>query len=87
MIDTATRALLSLGCFVGVGAALMVPLTDAGSGERIVSLLALLLGAGIVVGSVAVRLLASRPLAPRRDRDDATPTSHDDPVVTPKENP
>ncbi|MDN5687744.1 MAG: hypothetical protein L0G94_13890 [Brachybacterium sp.] len=83
MIDTATRALLSLGCFVGVGAALMLPLTDAGTGERIVSILALLLGIGIVVGSVLARRLSSR----RRHRDDAMSDLTDDPIVTTKENP
>ena len=82
MIDTATRALLSLGCFVGVGAALMLPLTEAGTGERIVSILALLLGLGIVVGSVLARRLSSR----RRHRDEAIADLTDDPIVTTKEN-
>lgn len=83
MIDTATRTLLSLGCFVGVGAALMLPLTEAGTGERIVSILALLLGLGIVVGSVLARRLSSR----RRHRDEAMTALTDDPIVTTKENP
>lgn len=83
MIDTATRALLSLGCFVGAGSALMLPVTDAGTGERVVSILALLLGLGIVVGSVVVRRLSFR----RRHRDDAMSDLIDDPVVTTKENP
>ena len=83
MIDTATRALLSLGCFVGVGSALMFPLTAPGTGERVVSLLALVLGLGIVVGSVAARLLTDR----RRHRDDAMSDLNDDVVVTTKENP
>lgn len=83
MIETATRALLSLGCFVGVGAALMLPLTDGGTGERVVSILALLLGIGIVVGSVLARRLSSR----RRLRDDAMADLTDDPIVTTKENP
>jgi len=83
VIDTATRALLSLGCFVGVGSALMIPLTAPGTGERVVSLLALVLGLGIVVGSVAARLLTDR----RRHRDDAMSDLNDDVVVTTKENP
>ena len=83
MIDIATRALLSLGCFVGVGAALMLPLTEAGTGERIVSSLALLLGLGIVVGSVLARRLSSR----RRHRDEAIADLTDDPIVITKENP
>lgn len=83
MIDMATRALLSLGCFVGVGAALMIPFTQAGTGERVVSILALVLGIGIVAGSVAARLLSSR----RRQRNDAMADFIDDPIVTTKENP
>lgn len=82
MIDTATRALLSLGCFVGVGSALMIPLTAPGTGERVVSILALLLGTGIVVGSVAARRLSER----RRHRDGVMADLIDDPVVTTKEN-
>lgn len=82
MIDTATRALLSLGCFVGVGAALMLPLTENGTAERIVSILAVLLGSGIVVGSVAVQ----RTITHRRHRNDAMSDLIDDAVVTTKEN-
>lgn len=82
MIDVATRALLSLGCFVGVGSALMLPGTVAGSAERIVCLVALLLGLGIVVGSVVVRRLSLH----RRHRDAAMSDLIDDPVVTTKEN-
>lgn len=82
MIDTATRALLSLGCFVGVGSALMLPLTTAGTGERVVSILALVLGLAIIAGSVAARLLSAR----RRHRDEAMTDLIDDPVVITKEN-
>lgn len=83
MIDTATRALLSLGCFVGVGAALMLPLTQGGTSERIVSILSLLLGAGIVVGSVLVRRFTHH----RGHRDDAmSDLTDDDAVVTNKEH-
>ncbi|WP_114856189.1 hypothetical protein [Brachybacterium sp. YJGR34] len=81
MIDAASRALLSLGCFVGVGAALMLPLTEAGTAERVVSLLALLLGLGIIAGSVAARLLSTR----RRHRDEAMADHLDDPVDPTKE--
>lgn len=83
MIDTATRALLSLGCFVGMGAVLMLPLTPAGTAERLMSLIALVLGIGIVGGSVAARLLNSR----RRHRDEAMADLIDDQVVTTKEKP
>lgn len=82
MIDIASRALLSLGCFVGVGSALMLPGTAAGSAERIVSIFALLLGLGIVVGSVVARRISIR----RRHRDAAMYDLIDDPVVTTKEN-
>jgi hypothetical protein len=82
VIEIASRALLSLGCFVGVGAALMLPGTAAGSAERIVSLLALLLGLGIVIGSVVARRISFR----RRHRDDAMSDLIDDPVVITKEN-
>ncbi|PMC74585.1 hypothetical protein [Brachybacterium sp. UMB0905] len=100
MIDTATRALLSLGCFIGVGAALMLPLTGAGTAERVVAMLALLLGVVAVAGSVLVRLLLARRAAlpyetsdgasAARDahlrHDDAAEPHHDDDVVTTKEN-
>lgn len=82
MIETASRALLSLGCFVGVGAALMLPFTESGSGARIVSVLALLLGLGTVAGAVAARLLAAR-----RHRTDAMTDLTDDDVTTLEETP
>lgn len=82
MIDTASRALLSLGCFVAVGSLLMLPLTGAGTGERIVSQLALVLGLGIVAGAIVARLIHRRRL-----RNDAMTDLIDDMVVTTKENP
>lgn len=82
MMDTASRAMLPLGCFVGIGAALMIPLTDGGTAARIVSILAALLGTGIVVAAVAVRLLITH----RGHRDDAMTDLTDDDVVTNKEN-
>lgn len=82
MIETASRALLSLGCFVGVGAALMLPFTEAGSAARLVSILALLLGLATVAGAVAARLLTAR-----RHRTDAMTDLTDDDVNTPEETP
>ena len=82
MIETASRALLSLGCFVGVGAALMLPFTESGSAARIVSVLALLLGLGTVAGAVAARLLTAR-----RHRTDAMTDPTDDDVVRIEETP
>ncbi|MFC7374920.1 hypothetical protein ACFQS2_10130 [Brachybacterium sp. GCM10030267] len=81
MIDTAARALLSLGCFVAVGSALMIPGTSAGTAERIVSIIALLLGIGIVIASVAAQRISTR----RRHREDAMSDPTDDSVVTHKE--
>lgn len=80
MIETASRALLSLGCFVGVGSALMLPFTEAGSASRLVCLLALLLGLATVAGAIAARLLTAR-----RHRLDAMTDLTDDDVNTPEE--
>lgn len=81
MIERAARALLSLGCFVGIGSILMVLGTPEGSAARIVSIIALLFGVGITVASAVVLRLGIR----RRDQIVATPTPIDDNVVQPKE--
>lgn len=81
MIDHAARALLSLGCFVGVGSILMVLGTPDGSAERIVSIIALLFGIGITVASTVVLRLGNR----RRDQLATVRHSIDDIVVIPKE--
>jgi len=81
MIEHAARAALSLGCFVGIGSILMVLGTPEDSAARVVSIVALLLGAGIVAASAAVLWLGIR----RRDRCTAMPHPIDDEVVQPKE--
>lgn len=81
MIDMAARALLALGCFVGVGAALMIPLTPGGSAERLVSGIALVLGILAVVASAAVL----RRGIVRRLRETETPNPDDQDVIPTKE--
>lgn len=81
MIEHAARATLSLGCFVGIGSILMVLGTPEDSAARVVSIIALLLGAGIVAASAVVLWLGIR----RRNRFAAMPHPIDDEVVQPKE--
>lgn len=82
MIDRTARAVLSLGCFVGIGSILMLLGTPEDSAARIVSIIALLFGIGITVAAAVVLRLGIR----RRDQVLATPAAPiDDTVVQPKE--
>ena len=81
MIEHAARALLSLGCFVGIGSILMVLGTPEDTAERLVSTITLLLGIGIAVASTVVLWLGIR----RRNQLAAMSHPIDDPVVQTKE--
>jgi len=81
VIDMAARAMLALGCFVGVGAALMIPFTDGGTAERLVSWIALALGILAVVASAAVL----RRGIVRRLREAETGDPDDQDVIPTKE--
>ncbi|MFC0672667.1 hypothetical protein [Brachybacterium hainanense] len=75
MIDMAARALLALGCFVGVGAALMLLGTAGGTPERLVSWIALVLGLAAIVASATV--LRIRIVRRLRESDPSDPDDED----------